>query len=57
MWLAEELSRCLEDFDKGRSLDSVVSSLKRETAREITPLLEIAQMLREDKQILQQITH
>lgn len=49
VWLAEELSRCLEDADNGRSLRNVVSTLKGEAAVEIPPLLEIAQMLRRQK--------
>lgn len=51
--LADELSRCLEDLDRGRTLTSVVRSLRRDVSDEIAPLLRIAQVLRLSGRTLQ----
>lgn len=51
--MADELARCLEDIDSGRPMTSVISALKAEPAKEIAPLLEIAELLRLRKYAIQ----
>lgn len=54
IWLAGELSRCLNEVDAGKSLASVKRRLTPEAAPEILPLLEIAEMLRQHKNVILQ---